>query len=92
MRQSEDTTLFAWDGGDEDDPNRFCLLASSPRCFDGHAHMAYMPSLIAHGQSDGDTHVSDLRSLPQMQYSTYICLTDRTQRWPDCRLSDVPPT
>lgn len=34
--------------------------------------MAYMPSLIAHGQSDGDTHVSDLRSLPQIQYSTYI--------------------
>ena len=34
MRQSPDTTLFAWDSVDNDDPHRACLFAASPSSFD----------------------------------------------------------
>ena len=33
MRQSPDTTLFAWDSVDNDDPHRSCLFAASPSSF-----------------------------------------------------------
>ena len=47
MRQSADTTLFAWDAVDRDDPHHSCLFAPSPSAFSSYSDkmepMAYKP-------------------------------------------------